>query len=260
MTDLKERAKALGLRVIAAHWDRYMNESWLEPLVLAEEDERDRRSLERRLKEAQVGQFKPMSQFDWDWPEQIDREQIEELFTLDFLRNKFNAVIVSTNGLGKTMIAQNLASAALGQGYKTKFVKASQMLNHLAECDGAGARARRLKNYCTPDLLVIDEVGYMNYDNRYADLLYEVISGRYQKASTLVTTNKGFKQWGEIFPNAACVVTMVDRLVHQSETVLIEGESYRQHEALERATAKEKERKARKNKTKKTDTKNKEDC
>jgi DNA replication protein DnaC len=257
MTDLKERARALGMRVIVAHWEKYADESWLEPLVSAEENERDKRSLERRLREAQVGQFKPMSQFNWDWPAQIDREQIEELFTLEFVKNKFNAVLVSTNGLGKTMIAQNLASAALGQGYTTRFVKASQMLNHLVECDGAGARARRLKKYCTPDLLVIDEVGYMNYDNRYADLLYEVISGRYQKASTVVTTNKGFKQWGEIFPNAACVVTMVDRLVHQSETVVIEGDSYRAHEALERAAAKEKERKARRSKTKKEETKTK---
>ena len=254
MTDLKERARALGLRTVVAHWEKYSGESWLEPLVIAEESERDKRSLERRLREAQVGQFKPMSQFNWDWPDQIDREQIEELFTLEFVKNKFNIVLVSTNGLGKTMIAQNLASAALGRGYTTRFVKASQMLNHLVECDGASVRARRLKKYCTPDLLVIDEVGYMNYDNCYADLLYEVISGRYQKASTVVTTNKGFKQWGEIFPNAACVVTMVDRLVHQSETVMIEGESYRQHEALERAAAKDKERKARRGK-KKEDTK-----
>ena len=245
MADFKERARALGLRAITANWERYASESWLEPMIIAEENERDKRSLERRLREAQIGQFKPMSQFDWDWPTQIDREQVEELLTLDFLKNKFNAVLVSTNGLGKTMIAQNLASAALVQGYTTRFVKASQLLSHLLECDGASARARRLKKYCTPELLVIDEVGYMNYDNRYADLLYEVISGRYQKASTVVTTNKGFKQWGEIFPNAACVVTMVDRLVHQAETVLIEGESYRQREAMERATAKDKERKTR---------------
>lgn len=259
MIDLKERAKKLGLRAIEADWDRYAGESWLQPFIAAEELERDRRSLERRLREAQIGQFKPMSQFNWEWPEQIDREQIEELFTLDFLRKKFNAVLVSTNGLGKTMIAQNLASTALSQGYTTRFVKASQMLSNLVECDGASARARRLKKYCTADLLVIDEVGYMSYDNRYADLLYEVISGRYQKASTVVTTNKGFKQWGEIFPNAACVVTMVDRLVHHSETVLIEGESYRQHEALERAAAKEKERQTRRSKTRKEPSKNKEE-
>ncbi len=194
MTELKERAKKLGLRAIVANWERYAGEPWLQSLINAEEEEKDRRSLERRVREAQIGQFKPMSQFNWNWPQKIDREQVEELLTLDFLRKKFNAVLVSTNGLGKTMIAQNLANAALCQGYTTKFVKASQMLSHLLECDGASARARCLKKYCSLDLLVIDEVGYMNYDNRYADLLYEVISGRYQKSSTVVTTNKGFTQ------------------------------------------------------------------
>jgi DNA replication protein DnaC len=148
------------------------------------------------------------------------------------------------------MIAQNLASIALGRGYTTRFVKASHMLNQLLECDGATARSRCLKKYCSPALLVIDEVGYMNYDNRYADMLYEVISGRYQKASTVITTNKGFKQWSEIFPSAGCIVTMVDRLLHKSEIVVIEGESYRHHEAMERAAQKEAERKARRKKTK----------
>jgi DNA replication protein DnaC len=250
MTELKERAKKLGLRAIVANWERYVGEAWLEALIVAEECEKDKRSLERRLKEASIGEFKPMADFDWKWPVKIDREQIEELLTLDFLKDSCNIVLLSTNGLGKTMIAQNLASIALGRGYTTRFVKASHMLNQLLECDGASARSRCLKKYCSPDLLVVDEVGYMNYDNRYADMLYEVITGRYQKASTVITTNKGFKQWGDIFPNAGCVVTMVDRLLHKSETVVIEGESYRQREAMERAALKDTERKARKKKTK----------
>jgi len=260
MKDLIEIAKKLGLRAIVTNWDRYAQEGWLQPLIEAEEEEKKRRSLERRLKEAQIGQFKPMSQFDWDWPTLIDRDQIEDLFTLDFLREKSNIVLVSTNGLGKTMISQNLAHDALISGYTTRFVKASQMLNQLLQCQDGSARARCLRKYCNPDLLVVDEVGYMNYDNRYADLLYEVISGRYQSRSTIVTTNKSFKEWGEIFPNAACVVTLVDRLTHRSETVLIEGESYRQHEAMERAAAKEKERKARKGKVKETTSRSKADA
>jgi len=250
MSDLKERAKKLGLRAIVANWEKYVGENWLEPLIVAEEKEKDKRSLERRLREASIGEFKPMADFDWSWPQKIDREQIEELMTLDFLKDCCNIVLLSTNGLGKTMIAQNLASNALSRGYTTRFVKASHMLNQLLECDGASARSRCLKKYCSPDLLVVDEVGYMNYDNRYADMLYEVITGRYQKASTVITTNKGFKQWGEIFPNAGCVVTMVDRLLHKSESVVIEGESYRQREAQERALLKEKERKDRRKKKK----------
>ena len=250
MKDLKDRAKKLGFRSIVANWEKYVAEKWLEPLIVAEESEKDNRSLERRLKEASIGEFKPMADFDWSWPTKIDREQIEDLLTLDFLKDGTNIVLLSTNGLAKTMIAQNLASIALGRGYTTRFVKASHMLNQLLECDGAIARSRCLKKYCSPALLVVDEVGYMNYDNRYADMLYEVISARYQKASTVITTNRGFKQWGEIFPNAACIVTMVDRLLHKSEIVVIEGESYRHREAMENAALKEAELKSRRKKTK----------
>lgn len=249
MDQLKERARKLGLKVMVSNWDRYAGESWVADFIPAEEEERQRRSLERRLKEAQVGQFKPMSEFDWNWPTAIDREQVEDLLTLEFMHEKANVVLVGTNGLGKTMIAQNLASIALGRGYSAKVVKASQMLNQLNKCDSASSHRRWLNKFCSPDLLVIDEVGYMSYSDSYADLLYEVISGRYQVASTVISTNRGFKQWGEIFPNAACVVTMVDRLTHNAETVLIEGESYRQREAKARAEAKEKERKARRAKT-----------
>lgn len=248
MKTLKERVKKLGLNGVLAHWATYQNEGWLESLIDIEEKERDRRSLERRVREARIGHFKPISEFDWNWPTEIRREQIEELFTLSFLEEKANVVLVGTNGLGKTMIAQNLAQKALMQGIATRFVKASDMLNELVECDGSIARRRCLKKYSNAGLLVIDEVGYMNYDNRFADLLYEVISARYQKLSTIVTTNKTFKEWSEIFPNAACVVTLVDRLLHRAETILIDGESYRHKEAMERAAEKEKSRKTSKRK------------
>lgn len=248
MNDLQQRARKLGLKAIASDWEHYSSKDWLPDFILAEEEARKRHTLERRLKDAQIGQFKPMSEFDWDWPTKINRGQIEELLSLEFMKEHANVVLVGTNGLGKSMIAQNLASIALSRGYSTRFVKASHMLNQLHNCDSASAHRRCLKKFCSPDLLLIDEVGYMSYSDSYADLLYEVISGRYQNASTVVTTNRGFKQWGEIFPNAACVVTMVDRLTHKADTVLIEGESYRQREARERAEAKEKERQARKGK------------
>lgn len=249
--ELKERAKRLGFNAIVASWDHYANQPWLEALLIAEEQEKDRRSLERRIKDAQIGQFKPMSEMDWDWPERIDRGQIEDLFSLSFLDEKANVAFVGTNGVAKTMIAQNLAHVALTEGHSTRFIPASQMLSQLAGCDGASARAKCLRKFCSADLLVIDEVGYLDYDNKYADLLFEVISGRYQKKSTILTTNKSFKQWGEIFPNAACVVTLVDRLLHKAEVILIEGQSYRHKEAEERAAAKDKERKERKSRKKK---------
>lgn len=248
MTALKERARKLGFRALIANWKEYEGQEWLLPLLQAEEQERDKRSLERRIREAQIGQFKPMSEFHWDWPEEIDRELVEDLFTMDFLAEKSNVVLVGTNGLGKTMIAQNLAHNALMSGVSTRFVKGSNMLNELLECDGSLARRRCLKKYCRTGLLVIDEVGYMGYDNRFADLLYEVISGRYQNCSTIVTTNKSFKEWGDVFPNAACVVTLVDRLLHKAETIVIKGESFRHKEALERTAEKQKSRQLKRKK------------
>lgn len=242
MNQLRTVAKKLGLKTITANWEQYENQEWLEPLLIAEEKERDRRSFERRIREARLGQFKPMSEYNWSWPKKIDRELIEDLFNLEFLKDNSNVVFLGTNGVGKTMIAQNLGYAALMKGTHTRFVKASEMLNELIECDGSIARRRCLRKYCSVELLIIDEVGYMDYDNRFADLLYEVIAGRYQNCSTIVTTNKSFKEWGDIFPNAACVVTLVDRLLHKAESVVIEGESYRAKEASERWAEKTKTR------------------
>lgn len=248
MNALKEKAKKLGLRGIVARWDQYERQEWLQPLLQAEEETRAAVAFERRIRGARLGQFKPMSTFDWNWPQRIDRDQVEELFNLEFLKDNYNVVLIGTNGLGKTMIAQNLAQAALMKGVTTRFVKGSDMLNELVECDGSLARRRCLRKWCNYPLLVIDEVGYMNYDARFADLLYEVISGRYERHSTIVTTNKSFEEWGEVFPHAACAVTLVDRLLHKAESVLIEGESYRAKEASERKAAKAKDRQQKRKK------------
>lgn len=243
MNDLRDRAKDLGLNGMVANWSQFKDQPWLPQVIELEEQERDRRSLERRVREAKIGHFKPISEFDWAWPKQVDREQIEDLFSLKFLDERANVVLVGNNGLGKTMIAQNVAHNALMRGVSTRFIKASDMLNELVECDGSLARRRTLNKYSRVGLLILDEIGYMNYDNRFADLLYEVISARYQKCSTIVTTNKVYDDWKDIFPNAACVVTLVDRLVHHSETIFLDGDSYRQKEALERTAAKNHERK-----------------
>jgi DNA replication protein DnaC len=113
MSQLREKARKLGLRTVVSNWDYYDRQDWLEPLLIAEEQERDKRTLEQRIRDAKIGQFKPIADFDWDWPERVDREQVEDLFNLDFLRDKSNVILIGTNGLGKTMIAQNLANMAL---------------------------------------------------------------------------------------------------------------------------------------------------
>jgi DNA replication protein DnaC len=120
------------------------------------------------------------------------------------------------------------------------------MLNELAAQDGDNALRRRLKHYAQPQLLVCDEVGYLSYSNRHADLLFEIVSRRYEEKSTLITSNRPFSEWGEVFPNAACVVSLVDRLVHNAEILHLEGESYRLKEAKERTERRQQQRAARK--------------
>jgi DNA replication protein DnaC len=241
----RQRATALQLHGVLAHWAECADQPWLDPLLGWEEAERSRRSLERRLRCAHIGRFKPLADFDWAWPEQCDQRAVAELMTLDFLNSATNAILVGASGLGKTMIAQNIAHQAVLNGHTVMFATAGQLLGELAGLDSDSALRCRLRRYAAPDLLVIDEVGYLSYSNRHADLLFELINRRHEKKSTLITTNKAFSEWSEVFPNASCVVAMIDRLVHHAEILSIKGESYRRKEAQERAAAKSKKRKAR---------------
>ena len=245
IADARQRATALQLHGVLAHWAECADSPWLDPLLSWEEAERGRRSLERRLRCAHIGRFKSLADFDWTWPEQCDQSAIAELMTLDFLGSATNAILVGASGLGKTMIAQNIAHQAVLQGHTVLFATAGQLLGELAGLDSDSALRYRLRRYAAPDLLVIDEVGYLSYSNRHADLLFELINRRHEKKSTLITTNKSFSEWSEVFPNASCVVAMIDRLVHHAEILSIKGESYRRKEAQERATAKSRKRKAK---------------
>ena len=247
---LRARAKALKLYGLLAHWEEVAGSDWIEPLIQWEEQERARRSLERRLGNAHLGRFRPLADFDWDWPKRCDREAIEELMTLGFLEEVANAILVGPNGVGKSTIARNIAHQAVLAGHTVLCTSAAHMLNELAGADGDRALRHHLALYARPRLLVLDEIGYLSYSNRHADLLFEIVSRRYQEKSTLITTNRPFAEWGEVFPNAACVVSLVDRLVHNAEIIPIEGESYRLKEAKERSEQRRKQRAARKTKSK----------
>ncbi|MGH9379258.1 MAG: IS21-like element helper ATPase IstB, partial [Thermoanaerobaculia bacterium] len=225
--------------------DPVADEPWLAPLIEREERVRAERSLESRIQRSRIGPFKPMADFDYAWPKKIDREQIEDLFELDWLESATNVVLVGPNGVGKTMIAQNLAYQALLRGATVRFTTASELLNDLAAQDGATAFHKRLSRYTRPRLLAVDEIGYLSYDTRHADLLYEVVSRRYLNKPTLITTNKPFTEWSEVFPSATSIVTLVDRLVHRSEIVAIAGDSFRLREAKQRTDEKARERAAR---------------
>jgi DNA replication protein DnaC len=232
---LRGRARDLGLYGLVARWDEVRGEPWLERLFALEEAERQRRSLERRVRNARLGRFKAACDFDWAWPAKIDHELVDELLRLDFVREGSNVIFVGPHGVGKTTLAQNLAQQALVAGHTVRCTTAAEMLHDLGAADSSRALSSKLGKYVGPKLLVIDEVGYLSYDGRYADLLFEVVTRRYNlERSIVLTTNKAFGEWAQVFPNAACVVTLVDRLMHRAELVAIEGESYRLKEAKER--------------------------
>ena len=239
---LQQRAEALHLHGLLAHWLELADSAWVEQLLAWEESERAKRSLERRLSSAHIGRFKPLADFDWNWPEHCDRTAISELLTLEFLNTAANAILVGASGLGKSTLAQNIAYHAVLHGHTVLYTTAGQLLGDLAALDSDSALRRRLHYYAAPALLVIDEIGYLSYSNRHADLLFELVNRRYEQSSTLVTTNRPFAEWHEVFPNAACVVSLVDRLVHNAEVVAIEGKSYRLKEAQERTEQKSRQR------------------
>ena len=240
MSDLVKTLTTLGLRHTAAHLDdvvalatkrRWSPTQLLEHLVESEQQERTRRSLERRLARSRLGRFTPMSDFDWAWPRRIDRAAVEAALQLGFLADARNVVLVAAQGLGKTMIAQNIAHAAVLAGTHVLFTTAAHLLLDLGSQESTRALARRLNHYATRALLVIDEVGYLSFDARAADLLFQVITRRYEKRSVVLTTNLPFSDWPTIFPNAGSAIALIDRLVHHAEIIAIDGDSYRRRVA-----------------------------
>lgn len=232
---LLQRAKALKLSGIIAHWEELSDVISIDTLIAWEEKERTHKSLERRLHSARIGMFKPLSEFNWDWPKKIDQEAIFELMNLQFIKESTNVILCGSNGAGKSTIAKNIANHAVINGFTALFITASQMLNDLASIDGDNALRRKFQFYERPEVLIIDEIGYLSYSNRHADLLFEIISRRYQKKPVIITTNKTFSEWNDIFPNAACCVSLIDRLIHRSEIISIEAESFRLKEAKEQS-------------------------
>ena len=236
---LSEQLRQIGLCAIPAQLDDFLARAtkarWsphqlLEEVTRTETVERSRRSLERRLHLSGVKSFKPMADFDWAWPTQIERNIIERALTLDFLGEARNLVLMGGNGLGKTMIAQNICHQAVLAGYSVAFRSAAALLEDLQRQTPEGRR-RKIRAYSNIGLLCLDEVGYLSFDDKAADLLYEVVNRRYERKPLIVTTNKPFKEWNEVFPNATCIVTLLDRLLHHADVTVLEGQSYRVRES-----------------------------
>ena len=203
---------------------------------IAQNEQRERlsRSVARRLKSANLGRFSPLSEFDWNWPKAIDREHIEELMTMKIVEEPANVIAFGPAGLGKTMIAKNLAYQGVLQGHSVLFTSAADMLADLEQQDSPRLLRFRMARYVRPKILVIDEVGYLSYSNAAADLLFQVLTARYEIGCTIITTNLAFKDWGQVFPGAGSLSAMIDRITHRVELIVIEGDSYRRKEAAER--------------------------
>jgi DNA replication protein DnaC len=245
MPDLPRALAHLGLYATASTLDdviaratkgRWPVRTLLEEIARAELHERARRGLQRRLQRSRLGRFKMMADFDWNWPKKIDRDIIEHALTLAFIKEGRNLILLGSNGLGKTMITKNIAHAAVLAGHSVLFRTAAELIEDL-QVDSPELRRRRLAHYSRPHLLCVDEVGYLSYDTHAADLLYEVVNRRYEQKSILVTTNRAFKDWNLVFPNATCIATLLDRLTHHADVTVIEGQSYRVRESEQEAAA-----------------------
>lgn len=243
---LSSNLQRLGLRRLAEDLNdliaRATRERWgpvplLEAVVTAEVEDRARRGLERRLKRARLGRFKPLADWEWDWPKSLPRPALERALALDFVGRAENVILVGAQGLGKTMLAKNLVHEAILAGHTALFTTAADLLLDLNAQETTRGLERRLRHYTRPALLAIDEIGYLSYDAHAADLLFQIITRRYEEKALVVTTNLPFKQWDTIFPNASCAVALIDRLTHHAEIIPIEGDSYRRRDA-ERAQKK----------------------
>lgn len=235
--DLVERMRRLGFRaghdalaafLTHAHKARLGPTETVEQLVELEERNRAAVNLARRTRFSCLGDFKPLDRFDWSHPKEIDRSLVERLLQLDFVERGENVLLKGASGVGKTMIAQNLGHAALAAGYTVRFASLATALADLLGQESLPAFERRIRRYVRPDLLVLDELGYIPCDSRAADILYNLISRRHAERSTIISTNLAFKQWGTVFPGAACVAALVDRFNQHCHKLLITADSWRE--------------------------------
>ena len=208
-------------------------ESWphgrfLEQLVAGEVARRDEALITRRVKAARLPGIKTLDGFDWSWPKKINRAQVQHLFRLDFIPKHGNVILLGGVGVGKTHLAISLAHTACLQGMTALFTSAVDIVNSLAAAQATGGVKREMARLLKPSVLIVDELGYLPIDKFGADGLFQVISQRYERGSTIITSNRSFKQWPEIFNNDSTLTSaLLDRLLHHAESVVIEGRSYR---------------------------------
>jgi len=223
-----ENYDTLATEAAQKHWSHV---DYLKRLLDGEVARRHDNRVIRRIKQARFPVLKTLDQFNWSWPKKINRAQVQNLFRLAFLDDHTNVILVGGVGIGKSHLATALGYEACQKGLSVLFTTAVDVINTLTAAQITQRLKLELKRYTAPNLLIMDELGYLPIDKQGADLLFQVISQRYEHGSTVITTNKAFKHWATIFNNDATLTSAVlDRLLHHAETVLIEGPSYRMKE------------------------------
>ena len=214
--------------------EQWSHVDYLARLIEGEAHAREDRSIQRRIGLARLPVLKTLDQFQWSWPTKINRPQIQNLFRLRFIEEKSNVIFIANVGLGKSHLSIALAHAACLRGYPVLFTTAVDIINSLSAAQAQGSLKRELRKYLQPRLLVVDELGYLPIDKHGADLLFQVISERYERGALVITTNLAYKHWAEIFNHDSTLTSaLLDRLLHHAETVIIEGKSYRMKEQIE---------------------------
>lgn len=228
---IREHFEPLAKQAAQAHWGHV---DYLAGLVEGEALDRQQRAIGRRIRQARFPVIKTLESFQWTWPRKINRLQVQNLFRLKFVEDKANVIILGGVGLGKTHLATALGYAACLKGHSVLFATAVDVINTLAAAQNAGRLKQELSKYLKPTLIILDEIGYLPIDKTGADLLFQIISKRYEQGSIILTSNRVFKKWPEIFNNDSTLTSaLLDRLLHHAETVLIEGKSYRMKDQIE---------------------------
>jgi DNA replication protein DnaC len=219
--------KTLDMRIKQAQED---NLSYAEFFGLLLEDETNKRSENRRrelYRNAKLPFEKGIEDFDFSFQPSINKQEIRELATLRFLDKKTNIMFIGHSGTGKTHLAIALALQALGQGKTVHFTTVWEMINQLQQSRADLSYRKKIQFYLKPDLLILDELGYRSMGEKTVEDFYEIVSGRYEKGSIIITSNRPLHEWDKVFIDKTLTTAVVDRLIHHSLTIEAKGESYR---------------------------------